>query len=166
MMEIENFKEKLELEKITEEAILSEPHNINCYKMRIEVYLNGYDTGKGTYLSIYLQLMKGDFDDFLNWPFTKSVILTVMHPENRLLNCEGILRNSDSDDEVLTSSESYDDDSNDDSDDDKDDPVQLWKPDNNFFQRCGYDEFISHEKLDSEGYIKEDRLFIKCQVIQ
>ena len=147
MMEIENFKEKLELEKITEEAILSEPHIINCYKMRIEVYLNGYDKGKGTYLSIYLQLMKGDFDDFLNWPFTKSVILTVMHPENRLLNCEGILRNSDSDD-------------------DKDDPVQLWKPDNNFFQRCGYDEFISHEKLDSEGYIKEDRLFIKCQVIQ
>lgn len=66
MMEIENFKEKLELEKITEEAILSEPHIINCYKMRIEVYLNGYDTGKGTYLSIYLQLMKGDFDDFLN----------------------------------------------------------------------------------------------------
>ena len=110
--------------------------------------------------------MKGDFDDFLNWPFTKPVILTVMHPENRLLNCERILRNTDSYDEVLTSSESYDDDSDNDSNDDKDDPVQFWKPDNNFLQRWGYEEFISHKKFDSEGYIKEDRLFIKCKVIQ
>ena len=132
-MEIKNFKEKLELEKTTEEPIFSEQHIINWYKMRMEVYLNGYDKGKGTYLSIYLQLMKGDFDDFLNWPFTKPVILTVMHPENRLLNCERILRNSDSYDEVLTSSESYDDDSDNDSNDDKDDPVQFWKPDNNFY---------------------------------
>ena len=165
-MEIKNFKEKLELEKTTEEPIFSEQHIINWYKMRMEVYLNGYDKGKGTYLSIYLQLMKGDFDDFLNWPFTKPVILTVMHPENRLWNCERILRNSDSYDEVLTSSESYDDDSDNDSNDDKDDPVQFWKPDNNFLQRWRYEEFISHKKFDSEGYIKEDRLFIKCKVIQ
>lgn len=166
MMEIKNFKEKLEVEKTTEEPIFSEPFIINWYKMRIEVYLSGYDKGKGTYLSIYLQLMKGDFDDFLNWPFTKPVILTVMHPANRLLNCVVILKNSDSVNEVLTSSESYDDDSDDDSNDDKDDPAQLWKPDNNFLQRRGYHEFISHKKRDSEGYIKEDRLFIKCQVIR
>ena len=166
MIEIKNFKEKLEVEKTTEESIFSEPRIINWYKMRIEVYLNGYDKGKGPYLSIYLQLMKGDFDDFFKWPFTKPVILTVMHPANRLLNWVVILENSDSVNEVLTSSESYDDDRDDDSNDDKDDPAQLWKPDNNFLQRRGYHEFISHKKLDSEGYIKEDRLFIKCQVIR
>ena len=119
-MEIEDFEKKLELERTTEEPILSEPHIINYYKMRLVVYLNGYRIKKGKHLCMSFRLMEGDFDDCLFFPFNKSVRLTVK-------------------------------------------PVDDGD-DNDNFQQGGYYGSISHEKLRSEGYIKEDRLFIKCEV--
>ena len=80
-MKIVNFEEKLELERSTEKSIFSEPHIIDCYKLRLEVYLNGKSTAKGTHLSIFFRLMKGHIDDCLNWPFTKPIKLTLMHPK-------------------------------------------------------------------------------------
>ena len=84
-MKIENFTEKLETERFTKEAIFSEPHIINVYKMRLKVFTDGYDTGEGTQISIFFQLMKGAFDDSLTWPFPKSVTLIVMHPDADLV---------------------------------------------------------------------------------
>ena len=144
-MEIEDFEKKLELERTTEEPILSEPHIINYYKMRLEVYLNGYRIKKGKHLCMFFRLMEGDFDDCLFFPFNKFVRLTVMQPENKKSRF------------LDTDSES--------------DPEFFEKPvddgdDNDTFQQGGYYGSISHEKLRSEGYIKEDRLFIKCEVDQ
>ena len=158
-MEIEKFKEKMELEKTTEEQIFSEPHIINYYKMRLHVFLNGHVTGKGRYISIYFQLIKGDYDDCLSWPFTKSVILTVMHPENSRYNCEKILTYSEPD---------YDNDIYDnDYDNDHGDHIeQLFYPGVDELEFLGYHKFISIEKLHSKGYIKDDRLFIKCELTQ
>ena len=156
-MEIENFKEKVELEKATEEPIFSEPHIINYYKMRLEVYLDGHGTGKGRYLSIHLQLLKGELDDCVSWPFTQSVILTVMHPKESKMDFYEILEYSEPDN------------NDDDYDLDYDnygynDTEELWNPDNNVIERIGYCDFISHQELLFEGYIKNDRFFIKCEL--
>ena len=164
-MEIENFEEKVKLEKTTEEPIFSEPHIINYCKMRLEVYLNGHGTGKGRYLSIYFQLMEGEFDNCVRWPFTKSVTLTLLHPVNSRLDCQEVLKCSDNDDD-------NDDDNDGDSydnyydSDDYDGNEQYSNPDNDESELWGYDEFISHQKLHSDGYIKEDRFFIKCELIK
>ena len=39
------------------------------YKICLEVHGNGYGDGKGTHVSVYIALMKGEFDDCLKWPF-------------------------------------------------------------------------------------------------
>ena len=154
-MEIEDFKKKLKLERTTEEPIFSEPRIINCYKMRLHVYLNGYGTKKGKHLSILFQLMKGDFDDCLSWPFTKLVTLTVMHPENeRADSASGFLDTDLESDPEIDDFESFMK------------PVDDDDDDNDEYQQCGYHTFISHKTLHSKGYIKEDRLFIKCEVQQ
>ena len=64
-METKDLKEKSELEKPTEEPIFSETHIIKYYKVKLEVYLNGIGTGKGRYLSLFVQFLEGDFDDCL-----------------------------------------------------------------------------------------------------
>ena len=39
------------------------------YKMCLRVYVNGSGGHKGTHVSLYAYLMRGEFDDYLKWPF-------------------------------------------------------------------------------------------------
>ena len=45
------------------------------YKMCLKVFPHGFGIGQGTYVSVFVQLMKGDFDDCLQWPFQGTVVL-------------------------------------------------------------------------------------------
>ena len=47
--------------------------------MYLIVYPAGYGTGKGTHVSILVYLMKGDYDDELNWPFTAEVVVDILN---------------------------------------------------------------------------------------
>ena len=47
--------------------------------MCLKVYPAGYGVGKGTHVSIYGFLMKGDYDDELNWPFTADVVVDILN---------------------------------------------------------------------------------------
>ena len=47
------------------------------YKMCLKVYCNGNDQSKGKWLSIYAYLMKGEYDDFLEWPFNGRVTVEI-----------------------------------------------------------------------------------------
>ena len=49
------------------------------YKMYIQVDANGDGDGKGTHVSVFAFLMKGDNDDFLTWPFTGSVTIELLN---------------------------------------------------------------------------------------
>jgi hypothetical protein len=49
------------------------------YKLRIKVYANGSKEGKGTHLSVYAYLMRGDNDDHLAWPFTGTVEVELLN---------------------------------------------------------------------------------------
>ena len=39
------------------------------YKICLSVHASGHSTEKGTYISVYLHFLKGEFDDYLPWPF-------------------------------------------------------------------------------------------------
>ena len=39
------------------------------YKISLQVYANGYDSAKGTHVSVHVYFMRGEFDDSLKWPF-------------------------------------------------------------------------------------------------
>ena len=43
------------------------------YKMVIEVYPNGYKSGTGTHMSMFVRLQRGEFDDQLQWPFNGEI---------------------------------------------------------------------------------------------
>ena len=45
------------------------------YKMCLKVDANGKGVGKGTHVSVFVFLMRGEFDDYLKWPFQGIVVL-------------------------------------------------------------------------------------------
>ena len=49
--------------------------------MRLGVYANGHRSGKGTHISVYVYLMKGEFDNFLKWPFRGEVVIQLKKSE-------------------------------------------------------------------------------------
>ena len=49
------------------------------YKMCACVYANGYGNGNNTHVSVYANLMKGDNDDSLTWPFTGEVVVEILN---------------------------------------------------------------------------------------
>ena len=49
------------------------------YKMCISVDANGIGSVKGTHVSVYAHLMKGDNDDSLTWPFTGTVTYELLN---------------------------------------------------------------------------------------
>ena len=49
------------------------------YKMCLCVYANGWKAGKGTHISVYNCLMRGEFDDHLKWPFQGRVTVAMLN---------------------------------------------------------------------------------------
>lgn len=48
------------------------------YKMCLRIYLNGDGTGRGSHLSLFFVVMRGQSDALLKWPFNQKVKV----PEN------------------------------------------------------------------------------------
>ena len=58
------------------------------YKMCLHVYANGIGAGKGTHVSVYTHLIKGENDDNLKWPFRGIITVTLLNqiqPDNHCL---------------------------------------------------------------------------------
>ena len=49
------------------------------YKLCVEVYANGNDSGENTHVSVFARIMNGDNDDFLTWPFAGTVIFELLN---------------------------------------------------------------------------------------
>ena len=50
------------------------------YKMCLNVYANGIGKGRNSHISVFANLMKGDFDGELRWPFRGDVIVSLSLP--------------------------------------------------------------------------------------
>ena len=49
------------------------------YKMCLTVDANGYGSGKGTHISMFTFLMRGEFDSHLKWPFRATVTFQLVN---------------------------------------------------------------------------------------
>ena len=61
----------------------SSPHG---YRLCLRAYLNGDGTGKGTHISLFIVLMKSEYDDLLSSPFRHTVTMSLInqnHPVSR-----------------------------------------------------------------------------------
>ncbi|WP_257264638.1 MATH domain-containing protein [Endozoicomonas sp. ONNA2] len=59
----------------------------NGYKLSARVYLNGDGMGKGTHISLFLVVMRGECDALLNWPFSRMVTFKI-HDQNRVADVQ------------------------------------------------------------------------------
>ncbi|NXP39673.1 TRAF2 factor, partial [Leiothrix lutea] len=108
------------------------------YKVCLRVYLNGDGTGKGTHLSLFFVVMKGDYDALLPWPFRHKVTFMLLDQNNR----EHVIDAFRPD---LTS-------------------ASFQRPVNDMNVASGCPTFLPLAKLQSprHAYVKEDTLFLKC----
>ena len=51
------------------------------YKMCLRVTANGQGSGKGTHTSVAVYLMKGEFDDQLEWPFRGDITIQLLNQQ-------------------------------------------------------------------------------------
>ncbi|XP_012313657.2 TNF receptor-associated factor 1 [Aotus nancymaae] len=53
------------------------------YKLCLRLYLNGDGTGKRTHLSLFIVIMRGEYDALLPWPFRNKVTFMLLDQNNR-----------------------------------------------------------------------------------
>lgn len=78
---IENWEETREAaQQENDYALLSRPYYIEepGYKVCMQAYPNGFGTGRGTHLSMFMKLMKGRYDADLTWPFARMFSITLL----------------------------------------------------------------------------------------
>ena len=51
----------------------------NGYKMRFEIYASGTGSGEGTHLSMFSRILKGPFDQSLQWPYLGTMRICVLN---------------------------------------------------------------------------------------
>ena len=52
------------------------------YKMCARIYLNGDGIGKGTHISVFFVVMRGEYDALLRWPFRQKVTFMLLDQNN------------------------------------------------------------------------------------
>ncbi|XP_067251968.1 TNF receptor-associated factor 5 isoform X1 [Chanodichthys erythropterus] len=114
----------------------------NGYKLSVRAYLGGDNSGRGTHMSLYITIMRGDFDSLLPWPFRQNITLTLLDQSgsrNHLSSTFTPDANSDS----------------------------FCRPTSDANVATGFPRFISHSDLEvprNAVYMRDDTLFIKVKV--
>ena len=108
------------------------------YKMCLRLYILGDGIGKATHMSLFIVIMKGEFDNILQWPFTYRVSF-------KLINQSG---GKDVKDQFLPN------------------PLSscFQKPTKYMNTASGCPRFVTLQKLMSDGFVKDDIIFIKVKV--
>ena len=108
------------------------------YKMCLRLYILGDGIGKNSHMSLFFVIMKGEFDNILQWPFTHKVTF-------KLINQTGGR-------DIIDTFQP--------------DPMSssFRKPKSDMNIASGCPRFVSHTELKSGGFIVEDTVFIKCSV--
>uniref|UniRef100_S4RA88 TNF receptor-associated factor n=1 Tax=Petromyzon marinus TaxID=7757 RepID=S4RA88_PETMA len=109
------------------------------YKMCARAYLNGDGVGRGTHLSLFFVVMRGEYDALLEWPFRRRVTLSLLD--------QGAARRHLSD--TFTP-----------------DPASgsFRRPDGDMNVASGCPLFVSHVALEGSSYLVDDTVFVRVVV--
>ena len=77
VVKLEGFEEK----KRNDYKWFSDPvySHFGGYKMCLRIDPNGYGRGRGTHISVFVHLMKGDNDDNLKFPFKGRIVVSLLN---------------------------------------------------------------------------------------
>ena len=108
------------------------------YKMRVRIYLNGDGIGKGTHISLFFAVMRGEYDAILRWPFQQKVTLMLLDQNN----VEHVI-------------DAFRPDGN---------SSSFQRPRREVNIASGCPTFCSLSELHNHAYVKDDTMFIKVIV--
>ena len=139
LWEIQNFSEVLrQTKELDNLALQSDPfYTESCgYKMQLLLYPNGNGSGENTHISVFLSIIDGEYDSLLSWPFITAVKFT-------LIDQQRFLRQN------VDFSFTH---------------KVTERPKENSCCNLGIPNFISHVKLKTRGYLKDDTLFLRVVI--
>ena len=141
LWKVPEYSQKI-IEARTEERtfFFSPPFYTNRYgyKLCLCMYPQGDGTGLLTHMSLYIVLMKGEYDDLLQWPFAYSVSLKLLHRFDQRIVAETIEPDPHS--------------------------ISFQKPTTEKNPAIGFPKFIKLSKLLTGEYIQDDNVFIRVKV--
>ena len=62
--------------------------HVGGYKMCLNIDANGWSTGEGTHVSVFICMMKGEFDSHLKWPFKGEITVELVNQKEGGKNYE------------------------------------------------------------------------------
>ena len=139
---IENYTERKNKAVIGQVKAL---HSAPCftskygYKYCLRLYLAGDGMGKGTHVSLFLVIMKSEYDEIQAWPFNKQVRMCLINQQDRSKDKVEKLRPD-------RNSSSYK------------------KPVKNFNVAFGCPLFMETKCLENGGFLKDDAFFIELNL--
>lgn len=101
------------------------------------------------YLSLFIHMMRGDYDDTLIWPFSGHITLSLIHPTNQEQTI--CLKMQSSDKSVAFRRCSLGNNGN-------ETPFSL------NLRAFGYNEFVTIDEVLDKGFIENDTIVIKIIV--
>ena len=141
---INNYKKQMDKSIASDEelAIFSPPFytSLYGYKLKLKAYFNGRDRGRGTHLSLYIIIMKGDYDALLDWPYNMKVTFYLLDQSDRRQHRSHTLSPNLSLPNIK---------------------VVFNRPTGKENLGIGNPCFVSHEILESGAFIQDDTIFIK-----
>ena len=114
------------------------PHG---YRLCLRTYLNGDGSGKGTHVSLFVVLMRAEYDDLLSWPFRHRVSLTLISQADPLNPEAAITR------KFIPNPESS----------------SFQKPRETFNVASGFPEFAPISVLNDPSYIRNDTIYFRVK---
>ena len=113
------------------------------YKLRVWIYPNGNGGKVDTHLSVYIVVMKGEYDAILPWPFSKRVNFTLIDQQEDPAERDNVT--------MYLIAGNY--------------PESFARPrENSTINGRGFAEFVTQDKLHSRRYIVDDTLFLQVEV--
>lgn len=138
---MENFSSKIiDDEEWTSHPFYTHPHG---YKMCLNVDPCGVEAGEGTHISVFLKLMRGQFDSYLLWPFRGSITVELLSQDGTEEHRIKTINFNDSTPIECTHQVTRGEKVN-----------EGW----------GFSRFIAHRKLFSK-YLKKDALYFKISQV-
>ena len=137
LLKVDNFETRRQNGEIfTSPSFYTNP---NGYHMTVRVYANGCGYGKGTHVSIYMQILEGKHDTRLTWPFAGSLNVKLLNQLEDANHHSKVIKQT----------------------------IQSFDVDTGTIRGCA--KFIPHSRLGPDAdhctqYLKDDVLYIRVSV--
>ena len=116
--------------------------SLHGYRMCLRLYLDGDGQGKGSHVSLFLVIMKSDYDDLLSWPFKQKVTLYLLNQQDPY-NTRAHIAQAFRPTETSTS---------------------FQKPKGPFNTASGFPRFAPIAKLYDRSYVQDDCMYFKVKI--